>query len=268
MKAEAVGIADHPSVCAVAVKMLKANANENDMVHLLYEMDAMKTIGQHKNIVNFLGACTQNGPLFVVVEYAPHGNLRQFLRERRPSEYHRSRLSLTIRDFISFCFQISRGMEYLSSKKCIHRDLAARNILVGEDYVMKIADFGLARNVQDVDYYRKSTNGRVPTKWLAIEALFDRLYTTQSDVWMFGILLWEIFTLGGSPYPGIPVESLFELLKSGYRMQKPQNCPNELYCIMLRCWNENPNNRPTFTELRSEFDRMLTSMTDKNEKKL
>ncbi|XP_032240703.1 fibroblast growth factor receptor 2 isoform X2 [Nematostella vectensis] len=271
MKAEALGLTDMPYRHTVAVKMLKADATENELADLLSEMDTMKNIGSHKNIINLIGACTQNGPLYVVVEFAPHGNLRQFLRERRPSDYHRSRSdssthsqpSLIVRDFISFAFQIARGMEYLSFKKCIHRDLAARNILVGEDYVMKIADFGLARNVRDMDYYRKATDGRLPIKWLAIEALFDRVYTTQSDVWTFGILLWEIFTLGGSPYPGIPVEKLFELLKSGYRMQMPQKCPDKMYDIMLSCWNENPNARPSFTELRAEFDKMLTSMTDK-----
>ncbi|KAL9983806.1 hypothetical protein ACROYT_G006036 [Oculina patagonica] len=268
MRGDAVGLPDMPSTCSVAVKMLKADATENELADLLSEMDTMKDIGKHKNIINLIGACTQNGPLFVVVEFAPHGNLRQFLRERRPSEYQHSRQSysgpsLTMRDFVSFAFQIARGMEYLGTRKCVHRDLAARNILVGEDYVMKIADFGLARNVRDLEYYRKTTDGRLPIKWLAIEALFDRVYTTQSDVWAFGILLWEIFTLGGSPYPGIPVEKLFDLLKSGYRMQKPQNCPSNIYDIMLNCWDENSTNRASFTELRKQFDAMLSSMTSK-----
>ncbi|XP_015756865.1 PREDICTED: fibroblast growth factor receptor 2-like isoform X2 [Acropora digitifera] len=269
MRADAVGLPDMPTTNSVAVKMLKADATENELADLLSEMDTMKEIGKHKNIINLIGACTQNGPLFVVVEFAPFGNLRQFLRERRPSEYQQARSSgsggssLTIRDFVSFAFQIARGMEYLGTKKCVHRDLAARNILVGEDYVMKIADFGLARNVRDLEYYRKTTDGRLPIKWLAIEALFDRVYTTQSDVWAFGILLWEIFTLGGSPYPGIPIEKLFELLKSGYRMQKPQNCPNDIYDIMLNCWDEKQSSRASFTDLRKLFDAMLSSMTSK-----
>lgn len=268
MRADAVGLPDLPSTCSVAVKMLKADATENELADLLSEMDTMKEIGRHKNIINLIGACTQDGPLFVVVEFAPHGNLRQFLRERRPSEYQQHTLSpsgpsLTMRDFVSFAFQIARGMEYLGTRKCVHRDLAARNILVGEDYIMKVADFGLARNVRDVEYYRKTTDGRLPIKWLAIEALFDRVYTTQSDVWAFGILLWEIFTLGGSPYPGIPIEKLFDLLKSGYRMQKPQNCPNEIYDIMLNCWDETPSDRKSFTDLRKHFDAMLSIMTSK-----
>lgn len=268
MRADAVGLPDLPSTCSVAVKMLKADATENELADLLSEMDTMKEIGRHKNIINLIGACTQNGPLFVVVEFAPHGNLRQFLRERRPSEYQQHTLShsgpsLTMRDFVSYAFQIARGMEYLGTRKCVHRDLAARNILVGEDYIMKVADFGLARNVRDAEYYRKTTDGRLPIKWLAIEALFDRVYTTQSDVWAFGILLWEIFTLGGSPYPGIPIEKLFDLLKSGYRMQQPQNCPEDIYDIMMNCWDETPCKRKSFTDLRKHFDAMLSSMTSK-----
>lgn len=155
-------------------------------------------------------------------------------------------------------------MEYLASQKCIHRDLAARNVLVTEDNVMKIADFGLARDVHNIDYYKKTTNGRLPVKWMAPEALFDRVYTHQSDVWSYGVLLWEIFTLGGSPYPGIPVEELFKLLKEGHRMDKPANCTHELYMIMRECWHAVPSQRPTFRQLVEDHDRIL-SMTSTDE---
>ncbi|KAG8453390.1 hypothetical protein GDO86_000137 [Hymenochirus boettgeri] len=141
---------------------------------------------------------------------------------------------------------------------CIHRDLAARNVLVTEDNVMKIADFGLARDIHNIDYYKKTTNGRLPVKWMAPEALFDRVYTHQSDVWSYGVLLWEIFTLGGSPYPGIPVEELFKLLKEGHRMDKPANCTHELYMIMRECWHVVPSQRPTFKQLVEDLDRILT----------
>ena len=113
--------------------------------------------------------------------------------------------------------------------QCIHRDLAARNVRVSDDYVLKIADFGLARDVHMHEYYRKTTDGRLPVKWMAPEALFQRVYTSQSDVWSFGILLWEIMTLGGTPYPSVPnIERLFQLLRDGHRMEKPISCSLEV----------------------------------------
>ncbi|XP_026133696.1 fibroblast growth factor receptor 2-like isoform X6 [Carassius auratus] len=235
--AEALGIdKDKPKeAVTVAVKMLKDDATEKDLSDLVSEMEMMKMIGRHKNIINLLGACTQDGPLYVIVEYASKGNLREYLRARRPPgmeySYDIARVSdepLTFKDLVSCTYQVARGMEYLASQKCIHRDLAARNVLVTESNFMKIADFGLARDVHNIDYYKKTTNGRLPVKWMAPEALFDRVYTHQSDVWSFGVLMWEIFTLGGSPYPGIPVEELFKLLKEGHRMDRPANCTNEL----------------------------------------
>ncbi|KAG9274998.1 fibroblast growth factor receptor 2 isoform X2 [Astyanax mexicanus] len=268
--AEALGIdKDKPKeAVTVAVKMLKDDATEKDLSDLVSEMEMMKMIGRHKNIINLLGACTQDGPLYVIVEYASKGNLREYLRARRPPgmeySYDIARVSdepLTFKDLVSCTYQVARGMEYLASQKCIHRDLAARNVLVTESNVMKIADFGLARDVHNIDYYKKTTNGRLPVKWMAPEALFDRVYTHQSDVWSFGVLMWEIFTLGGSPYPGIPVEELFKLLKEGHRMDKPANCTNDLYMMMKDCWHAISSQRPTFKQLVEDLDRILTLAT-------
>ncbi|XP_036006987.1 fibroblast growth factor receptor 3 isoform X6 [Fundulus heteroclitus] len=271
--AEAVGIdKEKPNKpLTVAVKMLKDDATDKDLSDLVSEMEMMKMIGKHKNIINLLGACTQDGPLYVLVEYASKGNLREYLRARRPPgmdySFDTCKIpdeQLTFKDLLSCAYQVARGMEYLASQKCIHRDLAARNVLVTEDNVMKIADFGLARDVHNIDYYKKTTNGRLPVKWMAPEALFDRVYTHQSDVWSYGVLLWEIFTLGGSPYPGIPVEELFKLLKEGHRMDKPANCTHELYMIMRECWHAVPSQRPTFRQLVEDLDRIL-SMTSTDE---
>uniref|UniRef100_A0A669C0U6 Fibroblast growth factor receptor n=1 Tax=Oreochromis niloticus TaxID=8128 RepID=A0A669C0U6_ORENI len=279
--AEAVGIdKEKPNKSlTVAVKMLKVlpcsllfyDATDKDLSDLVSEMEMMKMIGKHKNIINLLGACTQDGPLYVLVEYASKGNLREYLRARRPPgmdySFDTCKIpdeQLTFKDLVSCAYQVARGMEYLASQKCIHRDLAARNVLVTEDNVMKIADFGLARDVHNIDYYKKTTNGRLPVKWMAPEALFDRVYTHQSDVWSYGVLLWEIFTLGGSPYPGIPVEELFKLLKEGHRMDKPANCTHELYMIMRECWHAVPSQRPTFRQLVEDHDRIL-SMTSTDE---
>ncbi|XP_051945619.1 fibroblast growth factor receptor 2 isoform X5 [Xyrauchen texanus] len=269
--AEALGIdKDKPKeAVTVAVKMLKDDATEKDLSDLVSEMEMMKMIGRHKNIINLLGACTQDGPLYVIVEYASKGNLREYLRARRPPgmeySYDIARVSdetLTFKDLVSCTYQVARGMEYLASQKCIHRDLAARNVLVTESNIMKIADFGLARDVHNIDYYKKTTNGRLPVKWMAPEALFDRVYTHQSDVWSFGVLMWEIFTLGGSPYPGIPVEELFKLLKEGHRMDMPANCTNELYMMMKDCWHAMSSHRPTFKQLVEDLDRILTLATN------
>ncbi|XP_031426078.1 fibroblast growth factor receptor 1-A isoform X1 [Clupea harengus] len=273
MMGEVMGMdKDKPNrVTKVAVKMLKSDATEKDLSDLISEMEMMKIIGKHKNIINLLGACTQEGPLYVIVEFASKGNLREYLRARRPPGmeycYNPDQVpieNMSIKDLVSCAYQVARGMEYLSSKKCIHRDLAARNVLVTEDNVMKIADFGLARDIHHIDYYKKTTNGRLPVKWMAPEALFDRIYTHQSDVWSFGVLLWETFTLGGSPYPGVPVEELFKLLKEGHRMDKPTTCTHEMYMMMRDCWHAVPSQRPTFKQLVEDLDRTL-SMTSNQE---
>ncbi|XP_056586921.1 fibroblast growth factor receptor 4 isoform X2 [Triplophysa dalaica] len=271
VRADAYGInkenSDHATT--VAVKMLKDDATDKDLADLISEMELMKVMDKHKNIINLLGVCTQDGPLYVLVEYASKGSLREYLRARRPPGMDYTfdvtkvpEEQLTFKDLVSCAYQVARGMEYLASKRCIHRDLAARNVLVTEDNVMKIADFGLARGVHQIDYYKKTTNGRLPVKWMAPEALFDRVYTHQSDVWSFGVLMWEIFTLGGSPYPGIPVEELFKLLKEGHRMDKPSNCTHELYMKMRECWHAVPTQRPTFKQLVEELDRVLVSISD------
>nr|XP_048303754.1 fibroblast growth factor receptor 4 isoform X2 [Myodes glareolus] len=271
VRAEAYGMdpSQPDQTSTVAVKMLKDNASDKDLADLVSEMEVMKLIGRHKNIINLLGVCTQEGPLYVIVECAAKGNLREFLRARRPPGPDLSpdgpRSSdgpLSFPALVSCAYQVARGMQYLESRKCIHRDLAARNVLVTEDDVMKIADFGLARGVHHIDYYKKTSNGRLPVKWMAPEALFDRVYTHQSDVWSFGILLWEIFTLGGSPYPGIPVEELFSLLREGHRMDRPPNCPPELYGLMRECWHAAPSQRPTFKQLVEALDKVLLAVSE------
>ncbi|XP_044060950.1 vascular endothelial growth factor receptor 3 [Siniperca chuatsi] len=157
---------------------------------------------------------------------------------------------LTIEDLICYSFQVARGMEFLASRKCIHRDLAARNILLSENNIVKICDFGLARDIyKDPDYVRKG-NARLPLKWMAPESIFDKVYTSQSDVWSFGVLLWEIFSLGASPYPGVQIDEDFcKRLKDGVRMRAPETASPEIYGIMLACWQGEPKERPTFPAL-------------------
>ncbi|XP_059202072.1 vascular endothelial growth factor receptor kdr-like [Centropristis striata] len=165
---------------------------------------------------------------------------------------------LTLEDLICYSFQVAKGMEFLASRKCIHRDLAARNILLSENNVVKICDFGLARDIyKDPDYVRKG-DARLPLKWMAPEAIFDKIYTTQSDVWSFGVLMWEIFSLGASPYPGVQIDEEFCCrLKEGTRMRAPEYSSSEIYQTMLDCWQGEPQDRPTFTELVEQLGDLL-----------
>ncbi|XP_056903950.1 proto-oncogene tyrosine-protein kinase receptor Ret isoform X1 [Takifugu flavidus] len=276
VKATAFRLKGKAGYTTVAVKMLKENASHSELRDLLSEFTLLKQVN-HPHVIKMYGACSQDGPLYLIVEYAKYGSLRNFLRESRkvgPSYMGRDAnrnssylenpddRALTMGDLISFAWQISRGMQYLAEMKLVHRDLAARNVLVAEGRKMKISDFGLSRDVYEEDSYVKRSKGRIPVKWMAIESLFDHIYTTQSDVWSFGVLLWEIVMLGGNPYPGIAPERLFNLLKTGYRMERPENCSEEMYNLMLRCWKQEPDKRPTFSDISKELEKMMVKSRD------
>ncbi|XP_065662146.1 tyrosine-protein kinase receptor torso isoform X3 [Hydra vulgaris] len=173
-------------------------------------------------------------------------------------EYSNESKLITQDDLLSFAWQVASGMEYLSTLKLVHRDLAARNILIGTNNNVKISDFGLTRNVSDELIYMSKKTRRLPVKWMSIEALSNQVFTIYSDVWSYGVVLFEIVTLGGTPYPTISNRELLNLLKSGYRMEKPQNCSETMYDIMLHCWNEDPLQRPNFTELREHLENIIS----------
>ncbi|XP_022252629.1 proto-oncogene tyrosine-protein kinase receptor Ret-like [Limulus polyphemus] len=285
MRAQAWSINGQEVYSTVAVKMLKGDGSFSEQQDLLSEFNMLKEVC-HPNVIKLLGACTQKGgPLYVIVEYAQFGSLRSYLRKIRSLGFECNDVSvaqvgnpmylsdggdicrhddvqLTRRDLISFAWQIAKGMAYLSDMKLIHRDLATRNVLLATGNVVKISDFGLSRDVYEGDTYLKKSKGRVPVKWMAIESLEDQIYTSKSDVWSFGVVLWEIVTLGASPYPGISPERLYQLLKAGYRMEQPETCSDQLYRIMVMCWRDNPRNRPSFKELVHRFDRMLQDTTE------
>ncbi|CAL8143643.1 unnamed protein product [Orchesella dallaii] len=169
---------------------------------------------------------------------------------------------LTLVDLLSFSRQIACGMEFLSTNKVVHRDLATRNILLsGRNRILKISDFGLSKDVYEQNLYKISSKGSIPVKWLAPECLLKDVYTIESDVWSYGILLWEIFTYGGCPYPGVETRKVFDLLKDGYRMDRPEHCPQDLYVLMKACWEEEPCDRPDFTSIRLILEDIIEKTT-------
>ncbi|KAJ8007478.1 hypothetical protein DPEC_G00117920 [Dallia pectoralis] len=244
-----------------AIKRMKEYASKDDHRDFAGELEVLCKLGHHANIINLLGACEHRGYLYLAIEFAPHGNLLDFLRKSRVLETdpafaiaNGTASTLSSQQLLHFAADVARGMDYLAQKQFIHRDLAARNILVGENFVAKIADFGLSRG-QEV--YVKKTMGRLPVRWMAIESLNYSVYTTNSDVWSYGVLLWEIVSLGGTPYCGMTCAELYEKLPQSYRLEKPLNCDDEVYDLMRQCWRERPYERPLFQQILVSLNRML-----------
>jgi len=262
-KGTAIDLPGRPGKTTVAIKMLKSNAPESDKKDLLSELEVMKTLKPHPHVIKLLGCVIKSETLLVLIEYVPYGDLLGYLRKSRGlnDTYYKDpdikpQTSLTSQQLMKFAWQIADGMSYLSSKSIIHRDLAARNVLVGERETCKVTDFGMARDVQQETIYEKKTKGRLPVKWTAYEALMYGTYTTKSDVWSYGVVLYEIFTIGGSPYPRVEGRKIANLLQEGYRMPKPQHVDDKLYQIMMNCWQNKAEARPSFAALTQQLKDM------------
>ena len=219
----------------VAVKILKPGimgASE-----FLEEAALMKRL-RHRNLIQLYAVCTKEEPIYIITELMKHGSLLGYLRG--------DGRSLKLPQLINIGTQVAAGMAYLEEKDYVHRDLAARNILVGENLICKVADFGLARVINE-DIYEAHTGAKFPIKWTAPEAAMYSHFTIKSDVWSFGIFLYELITYGRIPYPNIQI---LEAVERGYHISPPANCPELLYEIMTECWKRNPESRPTFETLQ------------------
>ncbi|XP_046995881.1 leukocyte tyrosine kinase receptor isoform X3 [Schistocerca americana] len=251
----------------VAVKTLPELSTSQAETDFLMEALIMSKFN-HPNIVHFIGVCFDKHPRFIVLELLAGGDLKTFLRESRPKPERPS--PLTMKDLLSCAIDVAKGCKYMEDLRFIHRDIAARNCLLttkGPGRVVKIADFGMARDIYSsksrdqnyvnqeknldvmADYYRKGGKAMLPIKWMPPEAFLDGIFTSKTDIWSFGVLLWEVMSLGYMPYTGCANREVMQLVTSGGRLEPPSNCPAPVYGIMTQCWHPNPDERPNFATI-------------------
>ncbi|XP_025157747.1 ALK tyrosine kinase receptor [Harpegnathos saltator] len=233
----------------VAVKTLLSLSTPQAEADFMMEALIMSKFN-HTNIVHFIGVCFDKHPKYIVLELLAGGDLKNFLREERPRRDRST--TLTMRDLVMCSFDVANGCKYMEETRFIHRDIAARNCLLttkGPGRIVKIADFGMARDIYRGDYYRKGAGTVLPIKWMSPESLFDGIYTTKSDVWSFGVLLWEIMSFGYTPYIGCGNHEVISMVKTGGRLEKPVGCPDPIYGIMMKCWRPQPDRRPSFCNI-------------------
>ncbi|XP_065194165.1 uncharacterized protein LOC135825357 isoform X2 [Sycon ciliatum] len=265
----------------VTVKMLKDIACDEDQREFCREIGLLKRVGQHRHLVSLLGCCTVVKPLCIVKEYAPYGDLVTYLRAKRPKKsstmslastsdsgisdargsvrvrhsslIHNSHTQISANELMDFVRHIVQAMVYLTSKGVIHRNLTSHTILLGEGHQIKLSDYSLSSLSARNDLAKGDH-----VKWLSIETLLERSYTMPNDVWSFGVVLWEICTLGEQPYNTIANKQLLDTLQGGYRMRKPDSCSDKLYMLMLHCWSRRPASRPSFKDLAKTFESLLS----------
>uniref|UniRef100_A0A8C9VAU0 receptor protein-tyrosine kinase n=1 Tax=Scleropages formosus TaxID=113540 RepID=A0A8C9VAU0_SCLFO len=248
----------------VAVKTMKMDTfSQKEIEEFLNEAACMKDF-HHPNVIRLLGVCldVSSGHIpkpMVILPFMKYGDLHSFLLRSRLGD---SQLYLPTQTLLKFMIDIALGMEYLSSKNFLHRDLAARNCMLRDDMTVCVADFGLSKKIYSGDYYRQGRIAKMPVKWIAVESLADRVFTVKSDVWAFGVTMWEIASRGMTPYPGVQNHEIYDYLLEGHRLKQPADCLDELYDTMLSCWRADPQDRPLFTELRIRLEKLAEKLPE------
>ncbi|XP_046707146.1 ephrin type-A receptor 3 [Silurus meridionalis] len=259
---EGIFLSEDNESTQVAVKTMRVGIySQDDLQSFLKEAEIMQHF-DHDNIVKLLGVTLETVqdssipvPL-VILPFLKHGDLRRFLIATR---YGDVPMFVPDQSLLRFMIDIALGMEYLSSKGFLHRDLAARNCMLGDDLRVRVADFGLSKQICSSNYYRQKVAIRMPIKWMAIESLSESIYTSKSDVWSFGVTMWEIVSRGRTPYPGIPNHELLDMLVGGHRLKQGE-CENKLYEVMLSCWHKEPSQRPCFADLAQRLKALLCAL--------
>uniref|UniRef100_A0A3B4ZAH7 Tyrosine-protein kinase receptor n=1 Tax=Stegastes partitus TaxID=144197 RepID=A0A3B4ZAH7_9TELE len=243
---QVLGMSGDGGPMQVAIKTLPEICSEQDEMDFLMEALIMSKFS-HENIVRCIGVSLNILPRFILLELMTGGDMKSFLRQNRPRTS-----SLTMRELLRMARDIACGCRYLEENHFIHRDIAARNCLLtcpGLDRVAKIGDFGMARDIYRASYYRKGGRAMLPVKWMPPEAFMEGIFTCKTDTWSFGVLLWEIFSLGYMPYPCKTNQEVLEFVTSGGRMDPPKGCPGPVYRIMTQCWQHCPEHRPNFSTI-------------------
>ncbi|CAL8125621.1 unnamed protein product [Orchesella dallaii] len=255
----------------VAIKTLKASATPKTRQDFVREHELMAEL-KHPNIVCLLGVITKEEPRCMLFEYMSQGDLHEYLISHSPrndSTHHQgndygSHKVLEPNEMLFIATQIAAGMEYLAAHHYVHRDLAARNALVGESLTVKISDFGLSRDIYSSDYYRVQSKSLLPVRWMPPESILYGKFTTESDVWAFGVVLWEIYSYGLQPYYGYSNQEVIEMIRSRQLLPCPDLCPPRMYALMVECWAEMPHRRPSFEELSSRLKQWLLPLLGPN----
>ncbi|XP_055964013.1 tyrosine-protein kinase Srms [Sorex fumeus] len=226
----------------VAIKVIKSA--DMKPADLTQEIQTLKSL-QHERLIRLHAVCSAGSPVYIVTELMRKGSLQAYLGSPEGR-------ALDLPPLLSIARQVSEAMSYLEEKHIVHRDLAARNVLVGDDLACKVADFGLARLLKD-DVYSPRSGSKIPVKWTAPEAASYRVYSQKSDVWSFGVLLYEVFTYGQCPYEGMSNHETLQQVLRGYRLPRPPACPAEVYALMRECWQGSPEQRPAFAALQDKL---------------